>query len=121
PVLVEPLLLGEADFVTGSRRLGTDESTDQVRRAGVRVFAWLVSVLTGQRVTDTSFGLRAMRAEVTGAVTLNQPQYQASELLVGVLSRGYRVVELPMTMRRRREGKSKKGNNLVYGLSYARV
>ena len=121
PVLLEPLLSGEADFVTGSRRLGADESTDPVRRAGVRVFAWLVSALTGQRITDTSFGLRAMRAEVTAGVTLSQPQYQSSELLVGALSRGYRVVERPMTMRRRSTGTSKKGNNLVYGLRYARV
>ena len=57
---------------------------------GVHVFAWLASVLTGRRFTDTSFGLRAMRAEVTGAVTLNQPQYQSSELLVGV-----RLARLP--------------------------
>jgi hypothetical protein len=121
PVLLEPLLSGAADFVTGSRRLGSNQATDPVRRLGVRVFARLVSVLTGQRITDTSFGFRAMRAEVTAAVTLAQPQYQSSELLVGALSRGFRVVERPMTMRPRSRGKSKKGNNFVYGLRYARV
>jgi hypothetical protein len=121
PLLLKPLLADEADFVTGSRRLGTDFSPDPVRRAGVRFFAWLISRLTGHRVTDTSFGFRAMRAPVTGAVTLTQPQYQSAELLVGVLSRGYRVLEQPMTMRPRGAGRSKKGNNLAYGLRYARV
>jgi hypothetical protein len=121
PALLEPLLSGEADFVTGSRRLGANESTDPVRRLGTRVFAVLVSRLTGHRVTDTSFGFRAMRAEVPATVTLTQPQYQSAELLVGVLRRGYRVVERPMTMRRRGQGRSKKGNNLVYGARYARV
>jgi glycosyltransferase involved in cell wall biosynthesis len=121
PLLLEPLLSGDADFVTGSRRLGANESTDPVRRLGTRVFAALVSRLTGHRVTDTSFGFRAMRAEVPAAVPLTQPQYQSAELLVGVLLRGYRVVELPMTMRRRGHGRSKKGNNLVYGARYARV
>jgi Glycosyl transferase family 2 len=121
PRLLRPLVDGEADFVTGSRRLGADESTDPVRRAGTRVFAWLVSLLGGHRVTDTSFGFRAMRAEVTARVTLDQPQYQSAELLVGVLSHGYRVVERPMTMRRRGAGRSKKGNNLLYGWRYARV
>jgi hypothetical protein len=121
PRLLQPLVDGEADFVTGSRRLGANESADPVRRLGTRVFAWLVSVLGGHRVTDTSFGFRAMRAEVTGQVTLDQPQYQSAELLVGVLSQGYRVVERPMTMRRRGGGRSKKGNNLVYGWRYARV
>jgi glycosyltransferase involved in cell wall biosynthesis len=119
--LLGPLLADEADFVTGSRRLGANESPDRVRRLGTRVFATIVSVLTGHRVTDTSFGFRAMRAEVTGQVTLAQPQYQSSELLVGVLSHGYRVVERPMTMRRRAGGSTKKGNNLVYGARYARV
>jgi hypothetical protein len=121
PRLLQPLVDGEADFVTGSRRLGANESADPVRRLGTRVFAWLVSVLGGHRVTDTSFGFRAMRAEVTGQVTLDQPQYQSAELLVGVLSQGYRVVERPMTMRRRGGGQSKKGNNLVYGWRYTRV
>jgi hypothetical protein len=62
-----------------------------------------------------------MRAEVTGVVRLDQPQYQSSELLVGLLSRGYRVREEPMTMRVRRSGRSKKGNNLRYGWRYAIV
>jgi hypothetical protein len=121
PLLLEPLLAGTADFVTGSRQLGANESGDRVRRLGTRVFARLVSVLTRQRVTDTSFGFRAMRAEVPVSVPLVQPQYQSSELLVGVLARGYRVLEQPMTMRARNQGRSKKGNNLVYGLRYARV
>lgn len=121
PVVLEPVLRDEADFVTGSRRLGHEETDDRVRRLGVRVFARLVSALTGQRISDTSNGLRAMRAEVTAAVTLAQPQYQASELLIGVLGRGFRVAERPTTMRRRRTGSTKKGNNLVYGFRYARV
>jgi glycosyltransferase involved in cell wall biosynthesis len=121
PMLLEPLIKGEADFVTGSRALGSNQGADPVRRLGSRVFAWLVTVLTGRRVTDTSFGFRAMRASVTGAVTLSQRQYQSAELLIGVLARGFRVVEQPMTMRPRTGGKSKKGGNLVYGWRYAKV
>lgn len=121
PRLLRPVIDGEADFVTGSRRLGREETDDAFRSVGVRVFAWLVSRLTGQRITDTSFGMRAMRSEVTGAVELRQPQYQASELLIGVIARGYRVVERPGSMLRRTAGGSKKGNNLLYGARYARV
>jgi hypothetical protein len=62
-----------------------------------------------------------MRAEVTGAVTLDQPQYQSAELLIGVLAAGFRVAEVPARMRLRGAGRSKKGNNLVYGWRYARV
>src|SRR5262249_24892453 len=97
PVLLEPLLAGDADLVSGSGGLATNESPDLVRRAGTRAFAWLVSLLAGQRVTDTSFGFRGMRAEVTAAVTLAQPQYQSAELLLGAIRRGFRVTERPMT------------------------
>jgi glycosyltransferase involved in cell wall biosynthesis len=119
--LIAPILADQADFVTGSRALGSEETRDPVRKLGVRVFALMISMLTGQRITDTTFGLRAMRAELTAAVRLEQPQYQASELLIGVITHGYRVTELPATIHRRRVGKSKKGNNAFYALSFMRV
>jgi len=119
--LIAPILADQADFVTGSRTLGSEETKDPVRKLGVRVFALTISVLTGQRITDTTFGLRAMRAEVTGAVLLEQPQYQASELLIGVITHGFRVAERPATIHRRQVGKSKKGNNALYALSFAKV
>jgi glycosyltransferase involved in cell wall biosynthesis len=119
--LIVPLLAGEADFVTGSRKLGSEETKDPVRKLGVRVFALAISMLTGQRISDTTFGLRAMRAEVTGAVLLEQPQYQAAELLIGVITHGYRVIERPATIHRRQVGKSKKGNNAFYAMHFASV
>ena len=121
PAVLTPILEGRADFVTGSRILGRQHTHDRVRRLGVHVFAWIASAFAGRRLTDTSFGLRAMRAEVPAAVTLNQPQYQSSELLLGVLSHGFEVVEVPATMHVRAAGASKKGRNLVYGARYARV
>ena len=131
--VLAPVVAGQADFVTGSRRLGSQETKDIIRRAGVRFFASTVSTLTGQKISDTTFGLRAMRAGVTSVVQLSQPQYQASELLIGVITHGYKVTEVPATIHRRRVGESKKGqnplyrlhlpgvNNLFYGLRFARA
>jgi len=119
--LVGPVRDGSADFVTGSRRLGYEEADGRVRWLGVRVFAALASLLTWRRITDTSFGFRAMRVELACSVPLNEPQYQSSELLLGVTARGARVLERPMSMRLRKAGRSKKGGSLVYGANYARV
>jgi glycosyltransferase involved in cell wall biosynthesis len=116
-----PVVAGEADFVTGSRKLGSQETKDPVRRLGTWVFAVTISMLTGQRITDSSFGLRAMRAEVTGAVRLEQPQYQSSELLIAVLAKGFRVLEVAATIHKRQVGQSKKGHNALYGLKFAGV
>jgi glycosyltransferase involved in cell wall biosynthesis len=119
--VLAPVVKGDADFVTGSRKLGSQETKDPVRRLGTWVFATTISLLTGTHITDSSFGLRAMRSEVTGAVRLEQPQYQSSELLIAVLAHGFRVVEVPATIHKRQVGESKKGHNAIYGLHYARV
>jgi glycosyltransferase involved in cell wall biosynthesis len=121
PAMVSKMESGEADFVVGSRQLGQTENTDLFRNLGVKFFARVISQLTGTRLTDTSSGLRLMRADLTGTVTQTQPQYQTSELLIGALLHGYRVAEVPTVMRQRLSGESKKGRNLAYGLRYARV
>lgn len=121
PAMVRLLEDGKADFVVGSRQLGRTENTDGFRNLGVRFFAALISRLTHTRLTDTSSGLRAMRADLTAVVRQTQPQYQTSELLIGAVFQGFRVAEVPTTMRQRISGDSKKGDNLIYGLRYARV
>jgi glycosyltransferase involved in cell wall biosynthesis len=121
PRLVAPILEGRADFVNGSRRLGSAEHANALRRAGVVVFGLLVTVLTGTRITDPANGLRAFRVEVATSVPLRQPQYQTSELLIGALTRGFRVVEEPVAVHARGAGSSKKGTNLSYAWGFTRA
>jgi glycosyltransferase involved in cell wall biosynthesis len=116
-----PIVAGDADFVSGSRRLGENLQGDRVRASGVVLYAALIRLLTGQRVTDPSFGLRAMRSEVPSSLTLSQPQYQAAELLVGAIMNDFRVAERPATMHARTGGASHKGANLVYGWRFGNV
>jgi len=120
-VVLAPVIAGELDFANGSRRLGKTLSHDLVRNTGVVVFAAIASLLTRTKITDTANPVRAMRAEITAVLELDEPQYQASELLIGAIMRGYRFGELPVTMRARAGGSSKKGHPLVYGYRYGRV
>jgi glycosyltransferase involved in cell wall biosynthesis len=121
--VVQPILDGRADFVSGSRRLGTELTTDPVRHLGVLVFGFLFSLLVRHRITDPACGVRAMRPELTAAVTLEQPQYQASELMISAALNGFRLAEVPTTMRDRgsHAGHTKKDGNLRYGLRFARA
>jgi glycosyltransferase involved in cell wall biosynthesis len=121
--VVRPILDGQAEFVSGSRRLGTELTTDKVRHLGVLVFGALISVLVRHRITDPACGLRAMRSDVTAAVTLEQPQYQASELMISAALNGFRLAEVPTTMRDRGQHatKTKKGGNFGYGVRFARA
>jgi glycosyltransferase involved in cell wall biosynthesis len=121
--VVEPILAGRADFVSGSRRLGAELTTDRMRHWGVIVFGALISVLVRHRITDPACGIRAMRADLTAAVTLEQPQYQASELMISAALHGYRLAEVPTTMRDRGVDATgtKKGGNFGYGVRFARA
>lgn len=121
--VVEPIVAGRADFVNGSRRLGDELTTDPIRHAGVIFFGALMSLLIRQRITDPASGIRAFRVEVPATVTLNQVQYQTSELLIGTAMAGFRILEVPTTMRDRPVGATatKKGPNLLYGMRFARA
>jgi hypothetical protein len=121
--LVEPILSGRADFVSGSRRLGSELTTDTTRHAGVIVFGALISVIVRQKITDPACGLRAMSSQLTADVVLEQPQYQASELQISAALHGYRLAEVPTTMRDRGQHATgtKKGGNLGYGVRFARA
>ena len=87
------------------------------------VFGAILTALTRHRITDPACGLRAMRAEVTAAVTLEQPQYQASELQISAALNGFRLAEVPTTMRDRgvHATSTKKGGNFGYGVRFARA
>ena len=120
-VVLQPVMQGQADFVNGSRRLGSKRVAWTVRNVGIYIFGNLVTLLTGTKVTDTANSIRAMHAELTGRLALNEPQYQAPEILISVIMSGARYAERPTTVHARKTGKSKKGSNFTYGYRYSKV
>jgi hypothetical protein len=58
---------------------------------------------------------------VTANVILEQPQYQASELMISAALHGFRLAEVPTTMRDRTASHTKKDGNLRYGVRFARA
>jgi glycosyltransferase involved in cell wall biosynthesis len=123
PVMLQPLIDDEADFVVASRVLGRDTTSDSVRKAGVLVFSWIMSVMGRTKLTDTSNGYRALRVSMLEDVAyrLVQPQYQTAELLIIAMQRGWRVTERPTVWRPRASGTTKKGKNWLFGFRYGRV
>lgn len=118
PTLVKPIVDGAADFVNGSRVLGHYEWDSRLRALGVVVFNVLVSVLTLKRITDCSSGFRAVRADALRQLRLRQVQFYTSEMLIEALKKRLRVVEVPITIRPRRAGQSKKGGSVRYALGF---
>ncbi|HEY1650795.1 MAG TPA: glycosyltransferase family 2 protein [Acidimicrobiales bacterium] len=123
PVMLQPLVDDEADFVVASRRLGRDTTTDRFRKLGVLFFSWIMSAMGGTKLTDTSNGYRALRVLMLDDVVhrLTQSQYQTAELLITCMKRGWRVAERPTLWLPRASGTTKKGKNYLFGFRYARV
>lgn len=120
-LLVKPILEDEADLIQGSRMLGQFEKESHLRHAGVLLFSRLVSALTGTRITDVSSGYRAIRADILKHLVLEQDQFSSSEVLVEGLRQHARIKEVPITIRARASGESKKPKNLRYGWNFSKV
>jgi hypothetical protein len=121
PILVAPILRGDADHVNGSRMLGDYEGGPLIRNLGVHFFSRVVTLLTGQRVTDISSGYRATRADTLRKLVLEQDQFWSSEVTIEALRQHARIVEVPVTFLTRRGGESKKPRSFRYGWNFTKA
>ena len=121
PSLVRPIIEGAADHVNGSRMLGDYERGPLLRHLGVHFFSWVVTLLTGQRVTDISSGYRATSADTLRKLILEQDQFWTSEVTIEALRQHARVVEVPVTFLTRRGGESKKPRSFRYGWNFSKA
>jgi hypothetical protein len=117
--LVDPIVEGKADLVSGSRVLGAADPNHTARELGIKVFAWILSVLTRTRVTDPSCGYRAVKSEGLRKIELVQDQFYVAEILLEASKRKLTVCEVPVTVSKRLSGTSKKGPHFRYGLGFA--
>ena len=109
PRLLEPIEQGRADLVIGSRFVdGTGSYRPPLaRRLGIRVFARLVSLLGGQRVTDTTSGFVALDRRGIELFAAEYPHdYPEVEATLVALRSGLRLEQVQVDMRERESGAS---------------
>lgn len=109
PHLIDPIRAGHADLVIGSRTRGEREPGALLPHArfGNWLAARLMRWLYGLHVTDLG-PFRAIRRPVLQALDMQEMTYGwPTEMMVKAARRGYRVVEVPASYRRRAGGRSK--------------
>jgi len=119
--LILPIIDNGYDVVIGSRILGTREIDNPIRMAGVHLFGAIVSSLLGKKITDPSSGFRAFKMAKLKSIDLREDQYHTSELIIEAVKKGLHVTEVPISILKRKHGKSKKGRDLTYGLHFAKT
>jgi len=107
--LIEKLRAEKVDLVVGSRFLGVagDYGTPLLRRLGSGILARLLSVITGQRVTDPTSGCAAFNRRAIQLFAQAYPHdYPEPEAIVIAHRSGLRQREVPVKMIPRRHGNS---------------
>jgi glycosyltransferase involved in cell wall biosynthesis len=107
--LLTPIRAGDADLVIGSRFVdsGGTYRPPFARRMGIRIFARLVSVLGGQRVTDTTSGFVALNRAGIELFAVEYPHdYPEVEATLVALRSGLRLGQVQVEMRERQAGTS---------------
>jgi len=103
PSLVEPIVHGRADLVVGSRALGEREPGALLpqARAGNLIACWMIRWLYGHRYTDLG-PFRAISWGALETLGMSDPDFGwTAEMQVKALRHGLRVVEVPVSYRRR--------------------
>lgn len=105
PKLLNLIRAGDADVVIGSRFLKGGKSAYRStfpRRIGIFFFSKLISVLTRQRLTDSTSGFRVANRKVIERFARYYPEdYPEPEAIVLLKRWGFRIAEVPTIMQER--------------------
>jgi glycosyltransferase involved in cell wall biosynthesis len=100
----------DLNMVTGSRFMdssGAGYRSSAARRVGIRVFSGVVSLITGQRVTDPTSGFRMTSRRGIELFARDYPHdYPEVEAILLMHAHSLRSCEIPVRMRPRTSGES---------------
>ena len=115
PLFLEEMRKTDMDIVVGSRILGAAQANaDFLRTAFLPHYTRLINILTGYSMTDALCGFRGFRRVsmepiATKLDRMLEPQYLAAEMFVRFSHAGMKVSEVPIHLKPRSSGFSRKG------------
>lgn len=120
PQLIQPVLEGKADVVTGSRFIGQVENDANhipwKRRLGIKAITRLTRTTSGCSVSDAQNGFRAYSKAALDKLALAEDGMGASvEILVKAKGQGLRIAEAPVACYYRGVEKTSTHNSFRHG------
>ena len=111
PLLIKPVVDGDADLVNGSRYMdGFDKDTPAYRRVGQKVLDIATNITSGTNVTDSQSGFRAFRGNTIKYYGFRDTGFGIeSEMLADAAENNLKIIEVPITVRYDVENSSTKG------------
>lgn len=102
--LVQPIIIGEADMVVGSRLNSRMEkgAITGFHQFGNHAFNAMINILNGSHISDSQSGFRAIDGRWVKSLGLGTEGFEIeTEITIRALRKGMRVKEVPITYRRR--------------------
>jgi glycosyltransferase involved in cell wall biosynthesis len=105
--ILTPVVERVADYVIGSRFIHYEGFvSSKLRRIGIYYLASLVKYLSRVNVKDVTSGFRALNQPVIRYLTKNSWEYPEVEALIDMKHEQFRMMEVPVLMKSRKQGKS---------------
>ncbi len=106
--ILSPVLNQEADMVIGSRFLNGNKSYPIfARRIGQRIFSILISIIIGQKITDSTSGFRCYNKQVVSLFNEYYPSdYPEPEEIILLKKNKFKMKEVWVSMSGRKGGSS---------------
>src|SRR3989344_1628777 len=106
PRLIQPILEGKADIVSGDRQVRNLNHMRFGNKYGNRIGTAVLSFLVGKKIKDASSGFRAYSREAALKLNIFARHTYVHETLIEAFHKNLRVVEVPVTFMERK-GKSR--------------
>jgi glycosyltransferase involved in cell wall biosynthesis len=116
PALLQPIISGEADFVTGNRfhREGDrPKFMSKIKYWGNRQIAKLVSRVAGKKIRDVACGFRAYNRETLLHLNLIGHFTYTQETILDLTYKGFRLQEVPISVKYFEDRVSRVANSIV--------
>ena len=106
--MAKELTENKLDMIIGSRFIDKEGfQSSGMRRMGIKFFTFLIKILTGEKVTDPTSGLRMVGANIIDEFAQDYPKdYPEPESIVAILRKDMKIKEIPVRMRERSGGVS---------------
>jgi glycosyltransferase involved in cell wall biosynthesis len=113
PKLIKAAVEQNADVVIGSRFLEKEGfQSSSLRRFGISFFKRLNKMLVGVTVNDSTSGFRLINKKVLEIVSEYYPdEYPEPEAIILYSMNGFKIIEVPVTMKERQGGISSIGGS----------
>jgi len=105
PLMIAPILNGEADFVSGNRfenelgEIRKPENMSAIKYWGNQRMSRLISILTGKKYTDVSCGFRAYSKEAMLRLNLTGKFTYTQETFLDLANKGLTIQSVPVDVK----------------------